>query len=342
MKKLFAWFLAVVLCVGCMFGAGILSSAFFHVEEGPVTLPWSAETDGIFVGWSAMVGMTPILLPPGAEYRAQGEMVFKPVSLSMYMESAGSIRTENPAGLRFTTQVDAKGYAALKSSGASFSFGALVAPTDSIQDEFTIAAFEAAGLPYLKIEAEVWRTPTAYTAVLADLHESNYMRSFSAVPYLEITYSDGSYGIFYGEYDPFAHSASVYPLAVEALADEMAYTDDQRAVFQQYYDGVGVSVQLPPAVVGAVPEDAYSGIEGAVYDVYTEWLCQFVEPMHDWFQSDFGYQATVTVVPAPGAVFTENTKLFLNGEPLLTGYTRQDHVLVITRRYALGNYTWAY
>ena len=346
MKKFLALLIAVVLCISSMCCAGILSSAFVHVDEGWVTLPRYAETDDIFIGWLAMVGMTPVLLPPGAEYKAQGEMIFKPISVSMYMEPAGAIRTESPAGLRFTTHIRAKDYAVLQSAGVSFSFGTLIAPTDSIQDDFTIAAFESAGLPYLQIETEFWQSVAAhertYTAVLADLNESNYMRAFSAVPYLEIVYSDGSTNNYYGIYDPSEHTASVYPLAVDALADEIAYTEEERAVFQQYYDGVGVDIQLPPAVVGSVPEEAFSGIEDAVYDINTEWLCQFVEPMHDWFQNDFCYQATITVTPAPGAVFTENTKLFFNDEPLLTGYTLQDGALVITRRYALGNYTWAY
>ncbi|MCI8590330.1 MAG: hypothetical protein HFE77_06455 [Clostridiales bacterium] len=346
MKKCWAMLIAVSLCISCICCAGILSSAFVRVEEGWVTLPQYAETDDMFIGWLAMVGMTPVLLPPGAEYKAQGEMVFKPISISMYMESAGSIRTENPAGLRFTTKVGAKGYGTLQSAGVAFSFGTLIAPTDSIPDEFTIAAFEAAGNPYLKIETNVWQSSTeserTYTAVLADLYESNYMRSFSAVPYLEIEYSDGSTGVFYGSYEPSMHTASVYPLAVDALANAADYTDEQLTVFQQYYDGVGVDIQLPPAVVGGMPEEAFSNIDGAAYDVSTEWMCQFVDSMHDWFQDDCGYQATITVTPAPGAVFTENTKLFFNGEPLLTGYTLQDGALIITRRYALGHYTWAY
>ena len=65
--------------------------------------------------------------------------------------------------------------------------------------------------------------------------------------------------------------------------------------------------------------------------------------MHEIFQNDFGYQATITVTPTAGASFSENTKLYLNGEPLTQGYSFDEKGrLIIIKRYALGNYTWAY
>ena len=64
--------------------------------------------------------------------------------------------------------------------------------------------------------------------------------------------------------------------------------------------------------------------------------------MHEIFRDDYGYQITVTVRAKKGAEITEKTKLTLNGQPLTKGYTVEDGVLTIIRRYPLGQYTWGY
>ena len=200
---------------------------------------------------------------------------------------------------------------------------------------------------YLQAKTTVWQTIRAaertYTAVLADLKESNYNRYFSAVPYIEITYTDGHTQTLYGSYDPQVQSAAAYPLAADALGQMQGYKEAERSVFQLDYDRVGVDLLLPPAAAGEAPQAALYRTPGARYGVWTDWVCQFVEPMHEIFQNDFGYQATITVTPTTGASFSENTTLYLTCEPLTQGYSFDEKGrLIIIKRYALGNYTWAY
>lgn len=349
MKKLLCLLAAAAFGISLLSGAvcsRAVASVAFQAEPGRVTLPADAQVDGILAGWSATVGDEKIFLAPGAEYTAQQRVEFTPVSVRMSMTGA-FIRTQSPAGLRFTTRVMAQDYQSLKASAAAFHFGTLIAPTDSIGSSFTAEALAQAGEAHLQAKTTVWQTIRAaertYTAVLADLKESNYNRYFSAVPYIEITYTDGHTQTLYGSYDPQVQSAAAYPLAADALGQMQGYTEAERSVFQLYYDRVGVDLLLPPAAAGEAPQAALYRTPGARYGVWTDWVCQFVEPMHEIFQNDFGYQATITVTPAAGASFSENTKLYLNGEPLTQGYSFDEKGrLIIIKRYALGNYTWAY
>lgn len=334
--------LAFALLLTCFCALSV--SGGYYVSAGEGTLPTEAEGEGILVGWSA----DGALYAPGAEYSLSEAATFEPMFLEIETLSGAAVRTLDPAGLRFTTNVSEPDYQALTGAAKALVLGTLIAPTDYISGDFTMEAFDKAGKEYLDIPCklfwEVNESTRTYTGVISNIMERNYNRAFSAVAYVKVTYTDGSTLTHYGNYTAADNSRTVYSVACNAMADTNAsYTDSAKAVLQNYFDKVGIDISVTVPVAGAKPEDAVANTPGAFYTVKTEWMCQLIDPMPETFINNTGNQITVTVTAATGLTISENTAITYNGEPPREGAdTVKDGVLTIIRRYCLGGYTWAY
>ncbi len=321
---------AILLALVCAHGC--FAASYFMPSVGNLPGNYDGEYDGIFVGWSD--GDT--LFAPGA--RADGGS-YEPVFLRFGMLQGAAVRTKAPAGLRFTAEISSDDYSTLRSLGALASLGTVIAPLDAASGSPS-GWTEKVDIPcrYFSEKGDGLR----FTGVLTKIKDENCARSFICTAYAEILYGDGQRSVFFADFNEKDNARSVYSVAAAALADTDRYDESERAVLQGYFDTVGVNIEYEVPQVGGKPDTAKSATPDAYYTVSTEWMCQYVKEMHEIFRDDYGYQITVTVRAKKGAEITEKTKLTLNGQPLTKGYTVEDGVLTIIRRYPLGQYTWGY
>ena len=133
-------------------------------------------------------------------------------AIDLVMGTTPTIRNEDPSGLRFSCTVN--GLAALEAddSVSDVALGMLIVPTDYILTTgFSKFDLTELGVDYLDISKEYFVSGTTMNMVISDILPENYNRSFSAIAYAQITYSDTHTEIVYSN---SYVSAKLYDLAV--------------------------------------------------------------------------------------------------------------------------------
>ena len=138
---------------------------------------------------------------------------------------------EKESGLRFVTELSAEATAALsamKESGATFTFGTLIAPADYVAaaGAFTKEALDKLALTpayadvvakYSVRDADGDGIPESFSAALVALKKVNYVRNFIAVPYVTVLL-DGQSTTYYGGFNTTDHARSISRLAKNELS----------------------------------------------------------------------------------------------------------------------------
>lgn len=119
-------------------------------------------------------------------------------AIDLVMSNAVTIRSEDPSGLRFYCTVN--GLAALEADAtvSNVALGMLIVPTDYILTSgFSKFDLTEMNVDYLDIVKDYFVSGTTMNMVLSDILPANYNRSFSAIAYAQITYSDTHSEIVY-------------------------------------------------------------------------------------------------------------------------------------------------
>lgn len=196
-------------------------------------------------------------LPAGATYKA---VYLKDADYATLLttEQKNSIRLATESGLRFATKLDmtllAQLYALVDSGElADVQLGTLIAPTDYVTGEFTVAALDSAKKTYLAVDAtrdayfsfDADDSTTHFVGSIVNFYESNISRAFSGRGYAKITFRSGQEIMLYSA---LTQSASVKDVAARVL-EQTDYvnqlTTEQKAILDTYAEG-----KAP-----AVPED---------------------------------------------------------------------------------------
>lgn len=193
-----------------------------------------------------------------------GIKVYKGLVAGQVQNSTGaSVRMDVPTGIRFTGEFRKTMIDDLKAAyGAdNVKLGMIITPTDYITDNgiaFEMAALDACtainGAKYVKIEANTILDDGAYYVVncaLVNIQEGNYARSFSARAYIEVDGEIFKYADFdidnnsrsiadvaaaaYGDVKDEANDEYMYPVVVGDVTKYSCYTDEQRKLFEGFF-----------------------------------------------------------------------------------------------------------
>ncbi|MBQ8885778.1 MAG: Ig domain-containing protein [Clostridia bacterium] len=148
------------------------------------------------------------------------------------MRTGGSVRTQLPTGIRFTTYVNEEYYASLAEQ--DYSFGTLIIPKALLGEaELTHSVASVAD-----VELKVWAESEvdnymSYTAVLTDIPDTRYAEVLVARSYVRI-------GTQY-TYATNPQERSIAQVAAKALASN---AEDENGVMLNYVDTVATGVTL--------------------------------------------------------------------------------------------------
>ena len=134
------------------------------------------------------------------------------------LDENGKVTSGN--GLRFLAQVD-------RSSFDGEGYGMKLTTEGSTME--TIVA------------AEKWQDDTTFTVALTDMAESNYIRKFTATPYVVVKYDDGTEKTIYGTQSV---TRSIYNISAGLLTNDEEYADDLIAVLNAYVNQTGIRLVI--------------------------------------------------------------------------------------------------
>ena len=216
--------------------AGVLSAQVETTEAGSIRVPSPAGTSAdSCVGWQAKTEDGTVFLQIGATYtyEAGENKSFAPVYLNLKTEDATLVLDGTNAGISFTTKVKKTEWEKFNTFVADATCGTLIFTASDIiatGGTLTHAALEKAGKTPLDIPAVDLLTNSAencFTGTLTDISELFGSRSYTAVGYVKITYTDGSVAYVYATAK--GYSPSLILLARAALLD---FSDTQGGVYQ--------------------------------------------------------------------------------------------------------------
>ncbi len=175
-------------------------------------------------------------------------------AITVELLDGASIRLGDPTGLRFETEVDTAILDALVAGGYTYRVGTLVVPADKLgATAFNAAAMTEAGISFMELSSD-FSTATdksRYFATIAEVLGANYLRSFSAVSYIEFT-KDGETIRVYDAFDAEKNTRSIYQVAVMAFVNpDASFTPDNIATIRGFIDRVvllhkdGTLVEIP-------------------------------------------------------------------------------------------------
>lgn len=165
--------------------------------QGEYALPTLLdETRGAFAGFI----FNGAIYPAGAKINVESDGVLTAIFVNISMQEGASIRLSTPTGLRFTSEIDAATYEALKSANGA-TLGTLIAKADEVAQNGDYSALvRGNAFTHLDIRSTVGKTQGGnyvFNGVLASVKSHHYDWKFAARAYLEITYADGETAIFY-------------------------------------------------------------------------------------------------------------------------------------------------
>ncbi len=91
------------------------------------------------------------------------------------------------------------------------------------------------------VAAEKWQDDTTFTVALTDMAESNYIRKFTATPYVVVKYDDGTEKTIYGT---DTVTRSIYNISAGLLTNDEEYADDLIAVLNAYVNQTGIRLVI--------------------------------------------------------------------------------------------------
>ena len=220
-------------------------------------------------------------------------------------EAKNSVRLAAQSGLRFATQVDTtlvdKLYALLDAGDvAGVELGTLIAPTDYISSDFTVAALETAGKKYLTVgvDRDTYfafddaSETTHFVGSIVDLYASNIDRDFSGRGYAKVTFRSGQEIYLYSAY---TQSANVKDVAtnVLTLTDYVASLPaDKKAILESF--AAGEAAPIPEEVehirnldglnVLAIGDSLFHGDDVGYAD---QWIARLAK-IHNWNLTNIG------------------------------------------------------
>ena len=178
----------------------------------------SSTNSGTFIGWIYNGG----LYKAGAEFTISSNVTFTAAYINFAMLNGASIRTQEPAGIRFITEINKDEYNALKELGA-IQMGTLIIPTDTLGNKTldlnTVDVMNLTSNGFLTATGRGILGTTAkddceyFSGAIVNLDKGNYTRYFSARSYITITYADDSATTLYSDYSAENNSRSLYDLS---------------------------------------------------------------------------------------------------------------------------------
>lgn len=161
-----------------------------------------------------------------------------PVYTKLEMKLGASIRLSEPTGMRFTMMMETSYLDALKATGASYSFGMLIAHADDVMTDgvadYSLLTTDAE-ITKLNIPAQVSVVDGEYTlfnGVLVEIKSHHYDWDFMGRGYLTVTYADGTQTTIYAVENE--NVRSVKQVALKAYNDLQAEQDDKYEYLCEY------------------------------------------------------------------------------------------------------------
>ena len=211
---------------------GSTTYATLPVTDGSVTLLKTPNTLSGFCGWQAEIDGKTVFLPAGATCTGlTGDVTFKAVTASFVTDTGCSVRLrENQVGLRFTSTLvtaDFEKIVALAGGRDKVSFGTYIVPSRYVTDAqgvFTLEALAQAGRTmYIDVKAGAFYKTTETTSTLAGsvsgILKGNYTMEYTGRGYMKITYTDGSVGTVYADYNQTNNSRNILTTVLDAYND---------------------------------------------------------------------------------------------------------------------------
>ncbi len=91
------------------------------------------------------------------------------------------------------------------------------------------------------VDADKWQDDTTFTVALTDIAESNYIRKFTATPFVKVKYTDGEEKTIYGTQSV---TRSIYNVSAGLLTNGEEYTDELIAVLNAYANQTGIRLVI--------------------------------------------------------------------------------------------------
>lgn len=201
------------------------------ITDGTVKLAKAPATVAGFCGWQATVNGEDVFLPAGATCTGvMGDVTFTAVSVGFVTDTGCSVRLrDEQVALRFTSTINTADYEAVAAAAGGkdkISFGTFIVPARYITETkgiFTLEALAKNGRNYLDVPAGAFYKTTATTSTIAgsvgEIRKGNYTMEYSGVGYMKITYTDGSVGTVYAEYNQTNNSRSILRTVLSAYND---------------------------------------------------------------------------------------------------------------------------
>ena len=130
------------------------------------------------------------------------------------LDESGKIKSGN--GLRFLAQVDRSGFDGI-------GYGMRITTEGSSS--------------YIEVDAEKWQDDTTFTVALTNMAEGNYIRKFTATPFVTVKYDNGTEKTVYGK---DSVTRSIYQVASGLLKDETQTATSLINVLNAYANQTGI------------------------------------------------------------------------------------------------------
>ena len=246
-------------------GDGTVST--LSVADGSVALPEAPAESVGFCGWQGTLHGENVFLPAGATCTGISEDVtFQAVFVDFKTDTGCSVRLlEEQVALRFTSTIALDDYEALAVAVGGkdkIGFGTYIVPSYYVTNAggvFTLEALAANGMhKYIDVEAGAFYKKTETTATVAgsvkNILKGNYTLVYTGIGYMKITYTDGSVGTVYAEYNQKRNSHSILKTVLGAYNDRddsygnlvtendvnthSPYTDTELSLMRDFLDKV--------------------------------------------------------------------------------------------------------
>ena len=202
------------------------------VTDGSVKLLNTPATVSGFCGWEAVINGKTVFLPAGATCTGiTGNVTFKAVTASFVTDTGASVRIrKDDVGLRFTSTIAKSDYQkiiSLAGGGDKVQFGTYIVPSRYVTDahgNFTLVALEKTGYEmYIDVPTKGFYKETDTAATIAgsvsQIKKGNYTMEYTGRGYMKITYTDGTVGTFYADYNQTDNARSIVKTVLAAYND---------------------------------------------------------------------------------------------------------------------------
>ena len=320
-----------------------------RIIEGEVTLPAAPKTIAGFCGWYAKVDGQTHFYPGGTVVTGlSGDIDFEAVTVSFATNPGAQVRLyEGGVALRFTSTIVTADYdelAEILGGKDKITFGTYIVPERYVTETKGVFTLEALAKKYRTRHVDVVaggfyaqsETTSTIAGSIYGFLKDNYTLSYTAVGYMKLTYSNGTVGTVYAQYNQTANSCNLlgtvlethddrdesYPnLVVEALGSTHSkYTADELAVMRAFLDEV-VMVKFD-----------------AKYNYFALSTNYYTSPWSITFSTDENEINYIYAEPPAGKTLNDAKGIYLDGQSIsLKRAQKRDGKLVFEH----DSYVWA-